>query len=121
VRIPGGVAAKVVRRLAVPLVVAVVAGAVFFLGVFPVRTYLNQREAIAAAEAQLDELTARNEVLQQEVEILHDDAEIERLAREEYGLARPGEEIYQVLPPPEDPLRLPGVWPFNHLDRQLRR
>jgi cell division protein FtsB len=111
----------VLRRLAAPVAILVVAGSVVSLGVFPARTYLDQRQAIAAAQTQLDDLTNRNEALQREVEILDDDAEIERLARQEYGLARPGEEIYQVLPPPEDPLRVPDVWPFNRLDRQLGR
>lgn len=33
---------------------------------------------------------------------MHTDAEIERLAREQYNLVRPGEEAYAILPGPAD-------------------
>lgn len=106
-------------RLAGPLAIVVVTCGVLFLGVFPTRTYLDQRDAIATAEAQLSELEATNAELQRQVETLQSDDEIERIAREEYGLARPGEEVYRVLPPPEDPVPVPESWPFNRLDQQL--
>ena len=41
--------------------------------------------------------------------------ELERLAREEYGYAKVGEEVYHVLPPPRDPLKVPDAWPFTRL------
>jgi cell division protein FtsL len=104
----------------VPLLVAVLACGVLFLGVFPTRTYLSQRRSTAQAETRLAELRASNEDAQREVETLQTDAEIERIAREQYGLAKPGEEVYHVLPAPEDPVHAPDVWPFNRLDQQLR-
>jgi cell division protein FtsB len=106
-------------RLVWPLVILVLACGVFFLGLFPTRTYLDQRTSIAAAETELDELTVENDELQRQVAILESDEEIERIAREQYGLAKPGEELYQILPPPEDPVQVPQVWPFNRLDQQL--
>jgi cell division protein FtsL len=112
-------AGRVARRLAVPLLVAVLTCGVLFLGVFPTRTYLRQRQSTAAAEAQLSELRASNAAMQQQVDTLQTDAEIERIAREQYGLAKPGEEVYHVLPTPEDPVHAPGVWPFNRIDQQL--
>lgn len=111
----------VLRRIAVPLLVGVLTCGVLFLGVFPTRTYLDQRRAIAQAEARLEELRTTNEENRRRVETLQTDAEIERIARDEYGLARPGEEVYRVLPDPEDPVTVPDVWPFNRLDQQLRR
>jgi len=114
------VAARLTRRLAVPLLVGVLGCGVLFLGVFPTRTYLNQRQATAEAETRLAELHASNAADQQRAATLQTDAEIERIAREQYGLAKPGEEVYQVLPPPEDPVEAPDVWPFNRLDQQLR-
>jgi cell division protein FtsL len=107
------------RRLAVPLLIVVLTCGVLFLGVFPTRTYLNQRRSTAAAETQLSRLQASNQQMQQRVDTLQTDAEIERIAREQYGLAKPGEEVYHVLPPPEDPIHAPDVWPFNRLDQQL--
>lgn len=112
-------ASRPLVRLAGPLVIVVLACGVFFLGVFPTRTYLDQRQSIASAEQQLDELTRENDELQRQVDVLESDEEIERIAREEYGLARPGEELYQILPPPQDPVDVPEVWPFNRLDQQL--
>ena len=72
-------------------------------GVFPTRTYLHQRDAIAAEEDKVAVLSAENEKLAKKVERLHTDAEIERLAREQYNLVRPGEEAYAILPGPADP------------------
>ena len=37
----------------------------------------------------------------------------ERVARRDFRLARPGEEIYQVLPAPLDPSVIPPGWPFT--------
>lgn len=106
---------RLVRRLAWPLLLAVVTGGVLVLGVFPTRTYLDQRRTVAAAEARLRELEDTNRALEAEVRALDDDAEIERLAREQYGLARPGEEVYRILPPAQDPVVVPRTWPFNGL------
>ena len=90
------------RRLLWPIVgVALV---VFLVaGVLPTRTYLHQREEIASAEEKLAVLTAENGKLDDRVEQLHTDTEIERLAREQYNLVRPGEEAYAILPGPADP------------------
>lgn len=112
---------RVVRRLAWPLLIVIVTCGVLFLGVFPTRTYLNQRSAIAHAEERVAELTARNDELQRQVDLLATEGEIERLAREQFGLAKPGEEVYQVLPPPEDPLDVPDVWPLNRLEQRIER
>jgi cell division protein FtsB len=110
---------KIVRRLAWPLFIATLLCGVLFLGLFPTRTYLDQRSSTAEAEARLDELVQRNGELQQQVDTLGTDAEVERLARSEFGWAKPGEEVYQVLPPPEDPVSVPDVWPFNRLDQRI--
>jgi cell division protein FtsB len=111
--------ARVARRLAVPLLVGVLMCGVLFLGVFPTRTYLNQRRSIAEAEARLAELGSTNAELEARRDTLQSDEEIERIAREQYGLAKPGEEVYHLLPQPEDPVKIPDVWPFNRLDQQL--
>ena len=71
-------------------------------GVFPTRTYLHQRDAIAAEERKVAVLSSENEKLAAKVARLHTDAEIERLAREQYNLVRPGEEAYAILPGPAD-------------------
>lgn len=81
---------------------AVVLVGVVLLAVFPARTYFAQRRSIAEAEQRVAVLSAQNKRLSERVEKLHTDAEIERLAREQYNLVRPGEEAYAILPPPEE-------------------
>jgi cell division protein FtsB len=73
--------------------------AVLFLFVFPTRTYLDQRRQLLGAADRVHVLAAQNAVLTQRVDQLHSDAEIERLAREQYHLVKPGEQAFVMLPP----------------------
>jgi cell division protein FtsB len=88
------------RRAVWPLLVSVVLVGVLFAGVFPTRTFLAQRASISRAERQLDVLGEQNAELEQRARELQSDSEIERLAREQYNLVKPGEEAYAILPPP---------------------
>jgi cell division protein FtsB len=88
------------RRALWPLLASVVLVGVLFAGVFPTRTYLAQRASISHAEKQLQVLGEQNKDLEARAQQLQTDAEIERLAREQYNLVKPGEEAYAVLPPP---------------------
>ncbi len=85
------------------VVVLVLVFGVVFLGtfVFPTRSFLAQRSSIAEAREELTVLDAQNHVLADQAAKLKDDAEIERLAREQYNLVRPGEEAYALLPATE--------------------
>ena len=91
------------RRQLWILVGSLVVVAVLFVAVFPARTYLDQRRAREQVAAQSRSLDARNRVLKKRVQTLHTDAEVERLAREQYDLVRPGEEAYAILPSPTPP------------------
>ena len=76
---------------------------VFFLaamlvGLVPFRQILNQREAVAGAEDRLEALIETNAQLEEEIEALETPVEIERRAREDFGLVRPGEIAYLVVP-----------------------
>lgn len=95
--------ARRIPRILGPIVGSLVVLAVLVLGVFPTRTYLDQRRATANAEEQLRVLRTENAALDQRVARLHDDDEIERLAREQYNLVFPGEEAYALLPAPDSP------------------
>ena len=95
------------RRSLWPFVLALAAVGVLFLFVFPARTYLSQRQQLAAATARVKVLATENGRLTDEASKLHNDAEIERLAREQYGLVRPGEEAYAILPSPPPPTTVP--------------
>jgi hypothetical protein len=93
---------------------AVVLGALA-IGLFPTSTFLDQRAATAEAQERLSVLRAQNASYEDRIEALETSEEIERLAREQYNLAYPGEEAYAVLPAPLPPLDLPAVWPFGPL------
>ena len=107
------------RRVLWPALFIVAFAAFVVVAVFPTRTYLDQRASTADAEARLDEVVRQNDALQARVDALQTDEEVERLAREEYGLVKPGEEAYHILPPAEDPIDLPDVWPLERLDDRL--
>jgi cell division protein FtsB len=122
-RLLGGVVhliARTVRALAFPVVVLATLAGVVAIGVFPARAYLDQKEAIAETQSQLTRVRADNQATQDEVQRLDSDDEIEKVAREQYGLVKPGEEVYHLLPAPQDPLTVPDQWPFDSLRRRLR-
>jgi cell division protein FtsB len=91
---------RTIGRALAPALVVAVALSVLVVGVFPTRTLWAQRSATAAAEDELATLRRENRALEERMRRLGDPEEIERLAREEYGLVRPGEEPYVVIPLP---------------------
>jgi cell division protein FtsL len=81
-------------------IMSLVLVAILFLFVFPTRSFLAQRHQIGAAQHDLDVLQAQNRKLENEAALLKTPAEIERIARTEYGMTRPGEQAYAVVPAP---------------------
>ncbi len=86
------------RRLLWPMLLFFVMAAVLFVGVFPTRTYLNQRDETRQNQAKLTELLKRNSDLEAQVAKLKTPEEVERLARLQYHLIKPGETPFAVLP-----------------------
>ncbi len=95
------------------LIVGVVMVGILALGIGPTRMHFEREGEVRAAEAELARLTALVETNATQIEALDTDAELERAARQDFRLARPGEEIYQVLPAPVDPSVIPPGWPFT--------
>src|SRR5437867_2730370 len=92
-------------------VVAVIAlGLILFL-VLPTRTWLSQRSALDSAGHRLAAIRQENAALQARAKALQSPAEIERLARQQYGMIRPGEQAFAVTPGVL-PTQLPSGWPF---------
>jgi cell division protein FtsB len=77
------------------IMVLVVAAA----GIFPFRRLLAQERAVDLAQAQLDALVVENLRLEQQIAALNSDEEVERLAREHFGLVMPGEIGYVAVVP----------------------
>lgn len=111
--VPAGIGRWVRPLLLATAAVATIAALAVY--VFPTRTWLDQRAALAETSAELAELRAERSALEQRVAELDSDDQIEEIARSQYGLVRPGEEAYAVLPAPETPVELPALWPFGDL------
>jgi cell division protein FtsB len=106
--------------LAGALVASVLCVGVLLIAVFPTRSYLAQRASIHKAERRLSSLDRENQRLATQARRLSTPDEIERLARGQYGLVRPGEQAYAILPAPKPPIGLPELWPFAGLEHLLR-
>jgi cell division protein FtsB len=102
-------------RLLLPLLGSMIAIGVLFVGIFPTRALLDQRSELARQQERLEFVAQRNAELEARVEALGTDAEIERIAREQYNLVYPGEEAYAILPAPPAPPAIPDAWPFREL------
>ena len=88
--------------------------AILFVAVFPARTYLDQRRQRQEVQAQIKATDSRNGALESRIRTLHTDAEVERLAREQYNLVRPGEEAYAILPTRQSPAAAHPTPPKPH-------
>src|SRR5262249_31259437 len=105
---PRGVPRGRVRaRLALAFVGSTAVLAVLAVFVFPTRLWLSQRSDLAAAEHRVHVLDHTNAALQKQVHELGTDAAVERIAREQHTLVKPGEDAYAILPPAGDAAKLP--------------
>ena len=65
----------------------------------------RQSQALSVLQAHVDQLEAENDSLRQILTMLeHDKDYIEKVAREEYGMVKPGEKIYRLRGPGEQPV-----------------
>ena len=100
------------------LLVALVGG--LFAFVYPTRTFLDQRSQTSTARAQLTLLRAENAKLTMQTKELSSDSAIERLARQTYGLVKPGETPFVILPAPTTHDRRPRPRMPRVLPRRIR-
>lgn len=71
--------------------------------VYPARLYVDQRGKLAELERQTEKLAGANADLSAQIARLSDPAYLERLARECFGMVRPGETAFVVVPKGEHP------------------
>ena len=105
------------RAVKYGLALLVLAGAALMF-MSPVRTVIDQGNQISAAHRQIQGLNAENNQLKQEIGALQTPADIEQIARQDYGLVQPGEQAYGVVPsaaqakpPPPPPAPPPTTKP----------
>ncbi len=86
-----------VVRLAVASLVLI--GALFVF-VFPTSAVLHQRGQLKAAEQRLATLKDQSERLTKQTKRLRSDDEIERRARDQFNMVKPGEQAWAIVPAP---------------------
>ena len=79
-------------------VIATLLGVLLMSALYPLRQYASQDSAVAALVKQERALRSKIAELQRHQESLLSDDEIERVAREELGMVRPGEVSFAVVP-----------------------
>ena len=84
-----------------------------FVVVFPLQAWMRQRDDLHASEHRLTVIRKERQRLEREAAHLADPREVERLARELYGMVRPGEQAYAAVPGAADD--------HHHDDRPRRR
>ena len=104
--------------LLIGVALSVILVGVLFAVAMPVPTRLKQRRDTARLEAELAEVQSERAGITAELERLGTDSEIEAQARRN-GYVRPGEEAYNILPSPVDPVGLPDTWPFTGVEAAL--
>lgn len=63
----------------------------------PYQTWSRQQETRTTLESEKDQILADIASLESELELLSTDSEIERRARQDFGLVSPGEETYRLI------------------------
>jgi cell division protein FtsB len=92
---------------------AIAGGLALGIGAFasPVKAVIRQENLVRANRAELAQLQADRTRLETQYKALQTPAEVERIARSEYGMIRPGQTAYTVVVPTAP--ALPDTWPFN--------
>jgi len=87
----------------VALVAAVAGAGIILAAWFPAGGLLAQRRTLSETAATLGQLRTEDAALRAESKNLSNPSEIARIARQQFQLIAPGEEAFQILPPPGQP------------------
>ena len=70
-----------------------------FIDVYSVQTRWELNDRKQELELRTEELAEKSEELKQKMDLLENDpALLEKIAREEYGMRKPGETVYKIKP-----------------------
>jgi cell division protein FtsB len=98
---PRFTADQVRRRRAIAMratVATIVVIGLLFVVVFPVQAWMRQRADLRTSQHRLTVIRQERQRLEREAKRLQDPQEVERIAREMYGMVRPGEQAYAAVP-----------------------
>jgi cell division protein FtsB len=92
-------AAVTTRRNRIPVVLAAVAAMVILATSFPLAVLMGQHRQLSAEAAQLSQLQHQSALLNEQHQQLSSNAEVKRLAQQNYQLVEPGQSLFVILPP----------------------
>ncbi len=101
--VPRYSADQVRRRRAIALratVAALVVVGLLFVVVFPVSAWLDQRSTLDQSERRLQTLQRERKRLDREAARITTPSEVEKIARDRFGMVRQGEQAYAAVPGP---------------------
>ena len=76
---------------------------------FPLTVLVGQHRQLSAAAAQLSRLRHENSLLAEQQQQLNSNAEVKRLAQQNYQLVQPGRSLFVILPPAGQAVAAPGA------------
>ena len=104
------------------IVLTVVGGiALMLLFVYPTQTLINQWNQTGVTKKRLETINVATSKLKADSKRLLGDAELERIAREQYGLERPGETQYVLVPQAPLDLAPPTTTPSTQPPRPAKK
>ncbi len=81
-----------------------------FVGLeFPFSALISQNASIKETQAQIANLSQENAAMSSEINKLNSPSEIEHIARRDFGLVKPGETAYSILPSSDAGSRVPPI------------
>ncbi len=118
------------RRARALLMAAVLFAAIVLLSALPWSTLLKQGSQLTTDSAEVSQLQAENRELAAQARQLANGSTQTALARQDYGLVKPGQTAYDILPPPGStpsnatqsghvPLNEPPVVPGSRRSEEL--
>jgi hypothetical protein len=81
------------------VILAGIAAVAILVTSFPLSVLLSQHKQLSAEAAQLSQLQHQNALLAEQRQQLNSNAEVKRLAQQEYQLVEPGQSLFVILPP----------------------
>ena len=109
VRTPSERAAIETRRNRVRVMVAAGIALAILVTSFPLTVLYNQHGQLSASAAQLSQLRHQNALLAEQRQQLNSNAEVKRLAQQNYQLVEPGRSLFVILPPAGQSVATPGA------------
>ncbi len=81
------------------MALAGIAAAAILVTSFPFSVLFSQHKQLSAEAAQLTQLQRQNGLLAEQRQQLNSNAEVKRLAQQNYQLVEPGQSLFVILPP----------------------